>query len=37
MVVVLLAVLAVGALALGRRQEGGGRVWSPEHGHWHDK
>ncbi len=35
-VVGVLAVLGVVVLALGKRQEEG-RVWSPEHGHWHDK
>ena len=32
------AVLAVGVM-LARRdpKAGSGRVWSPEHGHWHDK
>ena len=33
----VLAVIAVIALAMTRRQAGSGRVWSPEHGHFHDK
>ena len=33
----VLAVIAVIALAMTRRQAGSGRVWSAEHGHWHDK
>ncbi|HEX7123079.1 MAG TPA: hypothetical protein VF178_11960 [Gemmatimonadaceae bacterium] len=33
----LLGVIALSALALGRRDDGGGRVWSPEHGHWHER
>jgi len=33
-----LAVLAAAALTMRRGQgENAGRVWSPEHGHWHDK
>ena len=39
-VLVVLGVLAVAAVAyLGvmRRDGGSGRVWSAEHGHWHDK
>jgi hypothetical protein len=31
------AVLAVIALAVTRRQGDSGRVWSAEHGHWHEK
>lgn len=32
----VLVVLAVGFLAT-RRGGGNGRVWSAEHGHWHDQ
>lgn len=37
MVVGVLAVVAVVILGLTRRQSQSGRVWSQEHGHWHDK
>jgi hypothetical protein len=33
----MVAVLAVIALAVTRRQGNSGRVWSAEHGHWHEK
>lgn len=33
----VIGVLALSALALGRRDAGAGRVWSAEHGHWHDQ
>ena len=37
-VVAILAMLTVGVLSVTRRNdENAGRVWSPEHGHWHDK
>lgn len=36
-VVGLLAVIAVVILGVTRRQSNSGRVWSQEHGHWHDK
>jgi hypothetical protein len=33
------AVIAIGFLLAQRDRPGGGagRVWSPEHGHWHDR
>ena len=31
------AVLAVAVLAARRPASGDGRVWSVEHGHWHDR
>jgi len=36
-VVGVLAVIAIAILGVTRRQTLPGRVWSPEHGHWHDK
>jgi hypothetical protein len=33
----IVAVLAVTVLAVTRRQGDSGRVWSAEHGHWHEK
>jgi hypothetical protein len=33
----VLAVAAVVLLAVTRKQGDSGRVWSAEHGHWHDK
>jgi hypothetical protein len=33
----VLAVALVVVLAITRRREATGRVWSAEHGHWHDK
>ena len=36
----LLALIAMGALAISRRSDGeenNGKVWSAAHGHWHDK
>ena len=36
-VVGVLAVIAVAILGVTRRQTSPGRVWSAEHGHWHDK
>jgi len=37
LVIGVLTVLAVAILAATRRQGDSGRVWSAEHGHWHDK
>jgi hypothetical protein len=36
LVVGLLAVIVIGLVAT-RRGRADGRVWSAEHGHWHDK
>lgn len=36
-VVGVLAVAVVVYLGVTRRQGGSGRVWSAEHGHWHEK
>ena len=36
-VVGVLIVAAVVYLGVTRREGGSGRVWSAEHGHWHDK
>lgn len=36
-VVGVLIVAAVVYLGVTRREGGAGRVWSAEHGHWHDK
>jgi hypothetical protein len=33
----LLVLIAVAVMATQRRSSGGGRVWSAEHGHWHDR
>lgn len=33
----LLGVIALSVLAVRGNDEGGGRVWSPEHGHWHER
>ena len=33
----IVAVLAVIVLAVTRRPGDSGRVWSAEHGHWHEK
>jgi hypothetical protein len=33
----IVAAAAIVVLAVTHRRENGGRVWSAEHGHWHDK
>ncbi len=33
----VIVVALVITLGITRRRESGGRVWSAEHGHWHDK
>lgn len=33
----VLVVLTLSVLALRRGEDGGGRVWSAEHGHWHER
>lgn len=33
----IVAVAAIVVLAVARRKDSAGRVWSAEHGHWHDK
>jgi hypothetical protein len=37
MVIGVLVVLGVVILGVTRRQGDSGRVWSAEHGHWHEK
>ena len=32
----MLAALVVGIMSFSGDRSSGGRVWSPEHGHWHD-
>ena len=32
----MLAALVVGIASFSGERSSGGRVWSPEHGHWHD-
>jgi hypothetical protein len=36
-IVGVLAVALVVVLGITRKRDTGGRVWSAEHGHWHDK
>ena len=33
----VLVVVAIAVLGVTRRRSESGRVWSAEHGHWHDK
>jgi hypothetical protein len=37
LVVGALAVLTAAALTMRRQSDNAGRVWSAEHGHWHEK
>jgi hypothetical protein len=32
-----LVILAIGVLLIRRANDSSGRVWSAEHGHWHDR
>ena len=37
LVIGVLTVLGVAILGVTRKRDQSGRVWSAEHGHWHDK